>query len=434
MELSEHTVDVDGTRVHYLRGGSGPPVLLLHGWPQSSLAWRPVAALLEDHALVIPDLPGFGGSSAPARGHDAASIAADLHHLVASAADEPVLVVGHDWGGVFGYMLASRYPDAVDALVVLEMAMPGTGVLEEAMRPQPGGRFLWHFGLQMVDDVPELLVAGRERRYVDWFFDAHAAAPAAIPDPAREAYAAALARPGALAASLGVYRAYFQTAGQIAAAARVEQPVHVYGGDASLGDAALHSMRALVPHAEGGTIPHCGHWVPDEAAPFVADAIRRIRGGVPTVALAGEGEAFWGLGGLWIIRAGAAQTGGSFSLLEVRMTQGCATPLHRHAADEETFIVLEGRLALLVQGERVDAGPGAVVHLPGGEVHAWRVESPEARFLVIATPQHEAFYRECCVPATSLSQPPDAGQIDLSVIVPAGRRHGVEIIAPPPAY
>jgi quercetin dioxygenase-like cupin family protein len=154
----------------------------------------------------------------------------------------------------------------------------------------------------------------------------------------------------------------------------------------------------------------------------------------PTVALPDEGEALWGLGGLWIVRVSAAQTGGTFSLLEVRMVKGCATPLHRHDEDDETFVILEGELALLVRGERVDAGPGAVVHLHGGEVHAWRIESDEARFMIIATPQHEAFYRECCVPAPTVTQPPDAGQIDLSIIVPAGQRHGVEILSPPPAY
>ena len=154
----------------------------------------------------------------------------------------------------------------------------------------------------------------------------------------------------------------------------------------------------------------------------------------PTVALSEEGEPLWGLGGLWIVKLSAAQTGGHFSLLEVRMQRGSATPLHRHDQDEETFIVLEGALALLVEGKRVDAGAGDVVHLPAGDVHAWRVESERARFLVVATPQHEAFYRECCTPAPSFTQPPDAGQIDLSIIVPAGQRHGVEILAPPPEY
>jgi quercetin dioxygenase-like cupin family protein len=148
----------------------------------------------------------------------------------------------------------------------------------------------------------------------------------------------------------------------------------------------------------------------------------------------GGGEALWGLGGLWIIRLSAAQTGGTFSLIEVRMVRGCATPLHRHDADDETFIVLEGSLALLVAGERVDAGSGDIVHLPGGEVHAWRVESDEARFLIIATPQHEAFYRDASVPAPAVTQPPDPGVLDLDVIRAAAVRNGVELLAPPPSY
>ena len=116
------------------------------------------------------------------------------------------------------------------------------------------------------------------------------------------------------------------------------------------------------------------------------------------------------------------------------MQHGCATPLHRHTADDETFIVLQGSLALLVDDQRVDAGPGDIVHLPGGAIHAWRVESDIARFLIIATPQHEAFYRDASVPAPALSQPPDAGVLDLELIGAAARRHGVELLAPPPSY
>jgi 3-hydroxybutyryl-CoA dehydrogenase len=186
-------------------------------------------------------------------------------------------------------------------------------------------------------------------------------------------------------------------------------------------------------------------WRPGEAEALRArvdaallQAARRRRAAdsapAPTIAPSDGGEALWGLGGLWIIKVSAAQTSDAFSLIEVRMQRGCATPLHRHDTDDETFIVLEGSLALLVSDERVDAGPGDIVHLPGGAVHAWRVESEHARFLIIATPQHEAFYRDASVPAPSLSQPPDAGVLDLELIGAAARRHGVELLAPPPAY
>jgi 3-hydroxybutyryl-CoA dehydrogenase len=208
-------------------------------------------------------------------------------------------------------------------------------------------------------------------------------------------------------------------------------------------------LREKVARGELGASTGSGfrRWRPGEAealrarvdAALLAAARRRQPPGAgeglePTVSADGGGEALWGLGGLWIIRLSAAQTGGTFSLIEVRMVRGCATPLHRHDADDETFIVLEGSLALLVAGERVDAGSGDIVHLPGGEVHAWRVESDEARFLIIATPQHEAFYRDASVPAPAVTQPPDPGVLDLDVIRAAAVRNGVELLAPPPSY
>jgi 3-hydroxybutyryl-CoA dehydrogenase len=208
-------------------------------------------------------------------------------------------------------------------------------------------------------------------------------------------------------------------------------------------------LREKVARGELGARTGSGFrsWQPGEAealrarvdAALLAAAQRRRRPGAdgrpgPTVAADGGGEALWGLGGLWIIRMSAAHTGGTFSLIEVRMVRGCATPLHRHDLDDETFIVLDGSLALLVGGERIDAGPRDIVHLPGGEVHAWRVESEEARFLIIATPQHEAFYRDASVPAPALTQPPNPGVLDLDVIRAAAARHGVELLAPPPSY
>jgi 3-hydroxybutyryl-CoA dehydrogenase len=207
-------------------------------------------------------------------------------------------------------------------------------------------------------------------------------------------------------------------------------------------------LREKVARGELGARTGSGfrRWRPGEAealrarvdAELLAAAQRRRRaseaGLGPTVAANHSGDALWGLGGLWIIRVSASATAGTFSLIEVQMLRGCATPLHRHELDDETFIVLDGSLALLVSGQRVDAGPGDIVHLPGGEVHAWRVESDEARFLIIATPQHEAFYRDASVPAPALTQPPNPGVLDLDVIRAAAARHGVELLAPPPPY
>jgi pimeloyl-ACP methyl ester carboxylesterase len=277
-EFEHHTAGAAGTRLHYVATGSGPAVLLLHGWPQTWYEWRHVAALLPDFTVVMPDLRGFGYSAKPHTGYDAATIAADLHGLVSTLELRDVTVVGHDWGAVFGYVYAASYPDEVAALGVVEMAMPGVGVMEEAMKPRPGGQFLWHMGFQSVPDLPELLVRGHEREYLQWFFEHFAYDPSAITAADLDEYVGAITQVGALRAGLGVYQAYFETADQVASHAKspLEIPVVAYGGEACLGELTLTSVRAVAPGAEGGVIHRCGHWAPEERPTFVAEVVGEL--------------------------------------------------------------------------------------------------------------------------------------------------------------
>jgi pimeloyl-ACP methyl ester carboxylesterase len=277
-ELEHHTVDVGGTRIHYVTCGSGPAVLLLHGWPQTWYEWRRVADALPDFTVVMPDLRGFGYSAKPVAGYDAATMAADIHGLVSTLELDDVTVVGHDWGGVFGYHYATSYPERVSALGIVEMVLPGVGMMEEAMQPRPGGQFLWHMGFQSVPDLPELLVRGNERTYLQWFFEHFAYDPSAIGAADLEEYVSAITQVGALRAGMGVYRAYFETAERVArhATTPLEIPVVAYGGDTCLGELTLTSVRAVAPDAEGGVIPRCGHWAPEERPAFVADVVRQL--------------------------------------------------------------------------------------------------------------------------------------------------------------
>lgn len=278
--FEHHTADIDGTRLHYVTSGSGPAVLLLHGWPQTWYEWRHVAAALTDFTVVMPDLRGFGYSAKPASGYDAATMAADIHGLVGALELRDAIVVGHDWGAVFGYVYAASFPDEVAALGVVEMVLPGVGVMEQAMVPRPDGQFLWHMGFQSVPDIPELLVLGRERPYLQWFFEHFAYDPSAIGAGDVDEYVAAITQVGALRASLGVYRAYFETAEQVASHAQtpLEIPVVAYGGDTCLGDLTLTSVHAVAPAAEGGVIPRCGHWAPEERPSFVAEVVGELAG------------------------------------------------------------------------------------------------------------------------------------------------------------
>jgi quercetin dioxygenase-like cupin family protein len=146
-----------------------------------------------------------------------------------------------------------------------------------------------------------------------------------------------------------------------------------------------------------------------------------------------EGEAFWGFGSLWTIKASAEQTGGRFSLIEELAPRGAATPLHVHREDDETFYVLEGELTFYLEDDQpIPASAGSFVHVPGGAAHAFRVDSETARYLIITTPQHERFYRAAFGdPARSRDLPPE-GELDWERINAAAQEYKVEALGPPP--
>jgi quercetin dioxygenase-like cupin family protein len=146
-----------------------------------------------------------------------------------------------------------------------------------------------------------------------------------------------------------------------------------------------------------------------------------------------EGEAFWGFGSLWTIKAPAERTGGRFSLIEELAPRGAATPLHVHREDDETFYVLEGELTFYLDDDQpIPATAGSFVHVPGGAAHAFRVDSETARYLIITTPQHERFYRAAFGdPAQSRDLPPE-GEPDWDRINAAAQEYKVEALGPPP--
>jgi pimeloyl-ACP methyl ester carboxylesterase len=276
---AHHTAQLNGTRLHYVTAGEGPPVMLLHGWPQTWYEWRHVIDLLAaDFQVVAPDLRGFGYSAKPATGYDAATIAADLAALGDHLGLRDVTVVGHDWGAVFAYVYAATTPAQVSALGIVEMALPGVGVMEQAMAPAPDGNFLWHMGFQSVPELPELLIAGKEKPYLRWFFEHFAYDPSAISAADLDVYVDAITEVGALRAGLAVYQDFFRTADQVSALAKtpLEIPVRAYGGEACLGGLTLTSVQAVAPAAEGGVIERCGHWAAEERPDVVASIVRDL--------------------------------------------------------------------------------------------------------------------------------------------------------------
>jgi pimeloyl-ACP methyl ester carboxylesterase len=263
--------------MHYVIGGSGPPVAIVHGGWDSWWAWREVASALSDrYTVILPALRGLAASSKPESGYDADNLGDDLFQLLRGLGHDRYALVGHDWGAVACYALAAQHPDAVERFAVFDMAIPGVGVLEQAIIPQPGGAYLWHFGFHSVPEIPEMLIEGHLSEYMRWFFSAGAADPHAVGEDSLARYVELYSRPGAIPAFLQYYRNFWIHGEQVKAhmaGPKLPMPVLAFGGAQSVGAGTRACMEALCERVEGGVIPDCGHWVAEEQPAFVLAAL-----------------------------------------------------------------------------------------------------------------------------------------------------------------
>ena len=260
---------VDGGQLHYLLGGEGETVVLLHGWPQHSLQWHAVApALAEHYRVVVPDLPGCGGSTMlPSGGYDKRTIAAMVRELVAQLGDGPVRLVGYDHGAGVAYNYACQAPDDVHRLAVVEFVLPGCGY-EKAMLPTPQ----WHTGsnwqlaLFTVPDVAELAFSGRERQLLTWFFWHGSCNPAAVSPEHFDAYAEQLAKPGALRAGLEYYAAVWRDLeiNTENMATPLTMPLLGVGGRHNMGEMVGRSLAPVGADVATAVVDEAGHWPSDE--------------------------------------------------------------------------------------------------------------------------------------------------------------------------
>ena len=253
---------VNDAAVHYVIGGSGTPVVLLHGFPNTWYAWRDVMPrLAERHTVIAVDLRGLGDSDRGTRPNDVPTGAGDLHGLVAELGLGPVLLAGQDWGGSTAFAFAAAHPDEVRRLAVLE-AMPAGPWTETG----PGRGGTWFAGFHQVPDLPERLVAGRERTYLGWFFRAYSATPGVPTQAAVDEYVRCYARPGAMASAFARYRG---TARQIEHNARylarpLGLPVMAVGGERALGAAVAENLRHGASDVRQEVLADCGHYVSEE--------------------------------------------------------------------------------------------------------------------------------------------------------------------------
>ena len=265
---SFHTVD--GLRLHYVSGGNptGPTLVLLAGFPQSWFAWRHVMAMLADRFHIIaPDLPGQGDSDRPHDGYDTRTVATRIHALLEALGKHRYFLAAHDIGAWVAYPFAALYPEAVERLALLDAGIPGI-TLPEALPIAPDRAWrTWHFSFHMIPDLPEMLIAGRERAYLDWFLRRKTANPETFSDAILDEYLRVFMKDGGLRAGLAFYRATPFSAEQNRALSRkgkLPMPVLAIGADqGSIADMA-GQLRLFAENVLGRTMAFCGHFIPEE--------------------------------------------------------------------------------------------------------------------------------------------------------------------------
>ncbi len=273
-----------GLRLHYVTAGSGSrTIVLLHGFPQTWWTWRGVIPNLVEAGfrVIAPDYRGAGNSSRPPGGYDKTTMAGNVRMLLREHLKivGPVAMVGHDIGLMVAYAYARAYRDDVSHLVVMDAPLPGTDVFDR-LRADPR---VWQFAFHAVRDVPEMLVSGRERQYLQAFFNARSFDPSAISEADLDLYASAYAAVGAMRAGFELYRAFDRDIADNRAAltrnGKLALPVLAVGGAISTSGPFMEAMmREVADSVTSLCVPATGHWIAEEnPSVFVTEMIRFLQ-------------------------------------------------------------------------------------------------------------------------------------------------------------
>ena len=273
-----HRVDVNGIRLYYRRVGTGEPVVLLHGFPETSYAWRKVMpALAERYTVIAPDLRGFGDSDRPSGGYDKQTVAVDVCELLALLKLGPINLVGHDVGMMVAYAYAATHPSEVRRLVLMEAALPGLG-LEELYDAVKYPR-MFHLSLfEAPNGLAEALITGREKMFVAHFMRQQTFDPTGTEEEALDKYALHLAAPGALRGGIEYFRTHNIDAqrNREHAKTKLPMPVLTIGGTASFGSHLESQIRPLAEHLQSVMISDCGHYLAEERPDPVLEELMRF--------------------------------------------------------------------------------------------------------------------------------------------------------------
>lgn len=278
-------IQTNGATIHVRVGGKGPAVVLLHGFGDTGDMWEPLAAdLARDHTVVVPDLRGLGLSSHPEGGYDKKNQAADVRGVLSKLDIDHADVVGHDIGTMVAYAYARRYPDKTDHLVVMDAPVPGVPPWDQIVRSP----LLWHFDLGGPD--MERLVAGRERLYLNRFWNDFAGDPSKVDEATRRHYAGLYARPGTMHSAFAQFRSIRQDAedNKATLTPKLSMPVLAIGGAKSFGANEAAVMRNAATHVTELVVPNAGHWLMEESPNVIVVAIRSFIENKPVESAVGD--------------------------------------------------------------------------------------------------------------------------------------------------
>ncbi len=382
--FTARNIAANGTTLNVRIGGTGPAVVLLHGYGDTGDMWIPLATeLMRDHTVVVPDLRGMGLSAVEAAGFTKKTQAQDVAAVLDALKIGKVDVVGHDIGNMVAFAFAAMYRERTTRLVVMDAPVPGIGPWEEVLK----NPLLWHFRFGGPD--MERLVAGRERIYLDRFWNEFSADPAHFPEAHRAHYAALYAQPGRMHAGFSQFAAFDQDAidnRASMAAGRLKMPLLAVGGDHSFGATMAHVMRFAADDVHEITIADSGHWLMEEQPKATVAAIRAFLDGtaslpqkrltrkdVDALPRSAGGAGTSGLNGVQTtVLSGNPDSAGPYAF-EIRVPAHTRIAAHVHR-DNRTALVVSGEWHFGYGDQATDAaattlGPGGFYTEPAGVSH-----------------------------------------------------------------
>lgn len=259
---NSHFAIVNGIRLHYIEMGTGPLVILLHGWPETSFSWNlTMSALASKYRVVAPDLRGLGLSERTLTGYDKKTIATDIKALIEHLEEKQAVVIGHDMGGKAAYVMAHLYPQAVSKLVLVDCFIPGT----ENTDALHGGS--WHHGFHMAPKIPEMLTQGREKEYIRTQIKAWSFKKDAISEDAIDEYARHYATKGGMTAGFNYYRALKEDAALAKTfhGKKLSMPVLTISGRHSVGNKLPKALENGTTSLKSVIVDDSGHFVAEES-------------------------------------------------------------------------------------------------------------------------------------------------------------------------